>query len=74
MAIFTLYNSEEFILNEIANKKLKQKDIAQTYALLIRSGEGIDWRTINEAIVNRWSMSGLKRIKEMAHNGKCFED
>jgi len=70
---FEITNGEETILIEISNKKLKQKDIAQTYALIIRSGEKVDWKKINTAIVNRWSMSGLKKIKEMAWNGKCFE-
>jgi hypothetical protein len=27
-----------------------------------------DWPTINRVIVARWSMSGLERVKKMAHD------
>lgn len=67
---------KEQILHEIQNKKMKQKDIAQTYVLLLvqaGSGLSVDWREINKAIIERWSVSGLTRIKNMAHSGKCFE-
>ncbi len=60
------------LLDEISNKKMKQKDIAQTYRLARDSSDKTDWIEVNSAIIERWSMSGLKRIKEMAWSGKCF--
>ena len=62
---------EDVIENEIA-QGLNQKQIAQTYALGLRSSWPTDWKRVNEAIIKRWSLSGLKRIKQMAWSGKCF--
>ena len=49
---------------------LTQRDIALAYALAIKSAaakaDEPDWRHINRAIINRWSMSGLERIKKWA--------
>lgn len=61
------------LLDEIANPKMRQKNIAQTYRLAMKSSEETDWATVNAAIVRRWSRSGLEHIKEMAWSGKCFE-
>lgn len=63
---------ESVIENEI-RMKCTQKQIAQTYALALRSSYPTDWKKVNEMIIERWSFSGLNRIKEMAHSGKCFE-
>lgn len=56
---------------------LPQNDIALTYALAIKShaqGEDVpDWTKINGAILEKWKMSGLERIKKRAFdilNGK----
>lgn len=47
-----------------------QKDIALTYAMAIKSqahgADEPDWPTINKAILARWKMSGLERIKKRA--------
>ena len=47
-----------------------QKSIACTYAMAIKSqAEGADqpdWPTINRAILAKWKMSGLERIKKRA--------
>lgn len=65
---------ESTILDEIGMKESKQRDIAQTYRLAMESSEcsTIDWGKVNRAIMERWSKSGLIRIKEMAHSGRCF--
>lgn len=63
---------ELVIENEIA-QGLTQKQIAQTYALALRSTWPTDWKRVNEAIMKRWSPSGLERIKKMAWSGKCFD-
>ncbi len=62
---------EGVIEREIANK-CTQKQIAQTYALALRSSWPTDWSKVNSMIVERWSVAGLNRIKKMAHSGSCF--
>ncbi len=64
-------NVEATIENEIA-QGMKQRDIAQTYALGMRSSSPTDWKRVNQAIIAKWSMSGLLKIKKMAHDGSCF--
>lgn len=57
------------LLREIAMKECKRKSIASTYGLAIhaeRYGEKVDWKTVNEAIIARWSFSGLNYIKKLA--------
>lgn len=63
---------ESVIENELA-QGCTQKQIAQTYALGLRSSWPTDWARVNAAILAKWP-KGLKRIKEMAWSGKCFED
>ena len=64
---------ESVILNEI-KQGCNQKQIAQSYALALRSSWPTDWKVVNEAIIERWSFSGLNRIKNMAWSGKCFAE
>ena len=49
---------------------LTQNEIAVTYAMAIKSqaqgADTPDWRAINAAILARWKMSGLERIKKRA--------
>ena len=62
---------EGVIGNEI-KQGLNQKQIAQTYALGLRSSWPTDWAKVNKMIVDRWSVAGLERIKKMAWSGSCF--
>lgn len=62
---------EWVIENEIA-QGCNQNQIAKTYALALRSSYETDWARVNAAIIERWSKSGLLRIKNMAWSGKCF--
>lgn len=62
---------ESVIENEIA-LGCTQRQIAQTYALGIRSSWPTDWKRVNAAISAKWP-KGLERIKKMAWSGKCFE-
>jgi len=71
--MFELMQCEKVLLEEIADKRMKQKDIAQTYALALRSRDEMDWRVVNKAIVERWSHSGLEHIKKMAWSGGNLE-
>lgn len=58
------------LITEIQNKSNKQADIIRLYAEAIHyhldSDFCYDWHTINAAIMERWSKSGLKRIKREA--------
>lgn len=51
-------------------QKVTQKDVALTYAMAIKSmaqkADEPDWETINRAIIAKWGMSGLERIKKRA--------
>ena len=64
--MFELCNCTNVLLNEISKKKFKQKDIALTYMLALRSSDKTDWKVVNDAIIRRWSVTGLNRIKDMA--------
>jgi hypothetical protein len=67
---------EKTLLSEIADKRFRRKDIAQTYALAIKSQEAtdglIDWKKVHQAIIDRWSLAAVHWIKEQAWSGKCF--
>lgn len=60
----------QVILQDLRAKECTQKDVALTYAMAIKSqaqGADIpDWLAINTAILSRWKMSGLERIKKRA--------
>lgn len=59
---------EQTLLKETADPHMKQADVASTYGLAMLSSERdtIDWAKVNQAIMARWSRSGLVRIKEAA--------
>lgn len=56
------------LLREIADKRMHQKDVALTFAMALKSeAEGadrVDWETVGGAAIERWSLSGWRRIKE----------
>ena len=60
----------EVICNEVSHKQIKQRDVALSYALALKSqmqkADTPDWGKINRAIIDRWSMAGLERIKKAA--------
>lgn len=72
--MFTAEALESVIMYEVADKSMTQKDVAQSYSLAMDSGESIDWAKVNAAIVTRWSVSGLNRVKNMAWSGRCWND
>jgi len=69
-----MMDCENVLMQEIADPKCKRKTIARTYAFALKSSEDIDFKKVNMAIINRWSISGLEYIKSLAWSGKCFED
>lgn len=48
-------------------REMKQRDVAETYALAIRDEDTVpvDWKAANTAILKRWP-KGLARVKELA--------
>jgi len=60
-----LMDVENVIKQEI-EAKAKQKTIALTYAFALVASYEVDFRTINQMIIKRWSLSGLDRVKKMA--------
>jgi hypothetical protein len=61
-----LVDPQGTLLDEIADPSMKRKDVAQTYAFAIRQHDEVDFAVVNRAIVERWSIAGLKWIKEEA--------
>jgi len=66
---FLMADCTRTVLAEIA-EKLPQREVAKSYGLALVSaahgGDNPDWSAINRAILDRWSMSGLERIKREA--------
>lgn len=54
------------LLREIADPAMTRDDVMLTYAFAIRQASEVDFATVNNAILNRWSMNALKYIKEGA--------
>lgn len=73
--VVELADCEDTLLREIADKGCFQKSVAMTYRLTMESSDRsrVDWGKVNRAIIKRWSISGLNRIKMLAHSGKAFE-
>ena len=69
-----LTNCESVLLQECVTPGIKRDDIAITYRLAMEAerdrNEKIDWLKVNTAIINRWSKSALKHIKEKAWKGE----
>lgn len=57
---------EDTLLREIPDTRIKRNDVALTYAFGLRGSEDVDWKRVNAAILERWSMAGLVYIKERA--------
>ena len=55
------------LLAVIEDERRTQRDVCALYAVALRMNFGqTDYGAINKAIVQRWSMSGLKAIKRRA--------
>jgi len=54
---------------ECASGKFNQASVALTYALAMRDEDiqPVDWKRANAAIIARWSVRGLERVKKLAH-------
>jgi hypothetical protein len=62
---------EAYLLEEIANPAMKRLDVAKTYRLILASGDQdrVNWRTVNTAVIDRWSPSALDWIKRFVWKG-----
>ena len=62
--------TQDIILDQISDKKIYRKKIAGTYARLLEIPvylqRYIGYKKINKLIMSRWSMSGLRYIKDLA--------
>ena len=55
------------LLAAIGTPKVTLRYVAGLYGIAIRHDFGqTEWATVNEAILENWSLSGLKRIKRLA--------
>ena len=61
-----LTNPEATLLEEVAMPEITRKSIALTYAFALRSSVPVDFAKVNQAIIDRWSFSGLEYIKKLA--------
>jgi len=66
---------EGYLLEEIANPAMKRLDVVKTYRLVLASRDQgrVNWRTVNTAIIDRWSVSSLEWIKRFAWKGSGAE-
>ena len=62
----SMVNPQRCILQEIADKVFKRNSVAVTYAFCIKQYSECDFAVIGDAIVARWSLSGLEYIKKRA--------
>jgi hypothetical protein len=55
------------LLAAVANPATKRLGMAAAYAVALRMEMGFtDWEAVNHAIVERWSLNALQRIKRLA--------
>ncbi len=59
---------EDHLYEAIGDPKATRDDVAALYALGLRRSviEESNWAKINQAIIDRWSMSALRYVKEKA--------
>ncbi len=65
----SLINCTSVIVDHVESG-ITQKEVASLYAMAIvsasREDDVPDWRAINAAIIKRWNMGALERVKKMA--------
>lgn len=54
-------------VTQLLRESPTRDDAAQLYAACLSNyGPDADWRSINEAVIDRWSLSGLRYVKDRA--------
>lgn len=61
------YSCDNRLLREIANPHLKRRDVARTYRYALLSGEAVDWETVHQSIIKRWSYFAVEWIRREAN-------
>lgn len=65
-----LVGCTDVILQELTFPKITRKSVGLTYAMAMKSqaqgADKPDWKAINEAIIAKWGMKGLERVKTRA--------
>lgn len=57
----------QILLEYVGNRNLYRKHVAEAYSRALHHQiTKVDWKTVNAAIVKRWSQSGLEYIKRLA--------
>lgn len=68
-----LHPTTQDLIDAIAKKENKQRDIAEKYQAAFNVIPNTEWGDVNSAIAKRWpSKSGLVRVKTMAW--KIYEE
>jgi len=58
--------AESVLRDDVLDHRCTRRHVAQSYALVMRSVHDADWPSINAAILDRYSLSGLEFIKREA--------
>ncbi len=66
MTFVTLVDPQGHLEREIADKRMTRDDVKMTYAFALLTPGEVDWPKVNHAIIDRWSFSALKYIKDGA--------
>lgn len=59
----TLLNCEEVICDLVDDKKCTRDSIVNAYAFAICSNQDVNFKIINQSIIDRWSRNALEYIK-----------
>ncbi len=61
-----MVDPEGQILREVADKRMTRDDVKLTYAFALRQHDEVDFKKVNAAIMDRWSIAALRYIKDGA--------
>ncbi len=62
------------IVEAVEDRANRQVDIAELYKSGLMSDSPPDWIVVNVAIMERWSLGGLTRIKKIAWRREATDD
>lgn len=62
----TVRGCTQFLLKEIDDRSMNERQVGHCYALAKFSPETVEWYLIDKAVANRWGHIGLLRVKEYA--------
>ncbi len=65
-----IVSATQELLDAIKDHANKQADVADLYQTTLMFKVEFDAPAVNAAIIDRWSMSGLRHIKQLAWSGR----